>query len=149
MSASGTAIRASVEARRAAVAVVGLSGAPWAHVLDGAGYAVSMEQWIEYARLEKIRLLVIAFATPEPEAWDVVRHLRQRSSIPVLAVIDGLVDDSRWHLISAGADGYLDSTCTVMEFLASVDAVLVAVSNPAPSQGRVTRRANTRVHAPV
>lgn len=142
MSATGTTIRVSVEARRTAVTmtVVGLSGTRWAQVLEGAGYEVSLEPWVAYARLASSRLLVLALATPEPEAWDVVRHLRQRSSIPVLALVPGLTDDARWHLIGAGADGYLDSASTDEEFLAAVDAVLVSASDMMPSSRLATRR---------
>jgi DNA-binding response OmpR family regulator len=149
MSATGTAIRASVEARRMAVTVVGLSGAPWGRVLKGAGYEVSLEQWVAYARLESSQLLVLALASPEPEAWDVVRHLRERSSIPVLALVAGLTDDARWHLIGAGADGYLDSASTDEAFLAAVDAVLASVSNTVPLDRLSTRRANTRILSPA
>ncbi|MEX0952351.1 MAG: hypothetical protein WDZ26_00820 [Nitriliruptoraceae bacterium] len=149
MSATGTTIRASVEAQYVAVTVVGLAGAPWARVLEGAGHEVSLEPWIAYARLESSRLLVLAPATPEPEAWDVVRHLRQRSSIPVLALVAGLTDDARWHLIGAGADGYLDSASTDESFLAAVDAVLALDPNTVPSDRLATRRANTRMVSSV
>lgn len=149
MSTTGTTIRASIEPHRAAVTVVGLSGDRWARVLEDAGYEVSLEPCVSYAQIEPSRLLVLALAPPEPAAWDVVRHLRQRSSILVLALVPGLNDDERWHLIGAGADGYLDSAGPDQRVLSAVEAVLASVSDTASSDGWTARRANTPMGAPA
>lgn len=149
MSTAGTTTRVSVEARLASVIVVGLSGDRWARVLQGTGYEVSSEACPTYAQLGRHRLLVLAMAPPEPDAWDVVRHLRQRSSIPVLALVAGLSDDARWHLIGAGVNGCLDSGSTDAEFLAAVDAILVPVAMALPSDGRTRDRPNVRMASPA
>ena len=109
---------------RAAISIVGLLGARVAAVLARAGRPVSYEDSLEYAQLRERDLLVLAPAPPEPPASDLVRHLCQRVSVPVLAVVpdpaDVDLDGPEATLIA----GCLAADSSDAELLATVDAVL-------------------------
>jgi hypothetical protein len=69
----------------AVITVVGLLGATCAATLRSAGHAVAVDTSVEFGRLERSDLLVLALAPPEPTAGEVIAHVRRRSDIPVLA----------------------------------------------------------------
>jgi hypothetical protein len=60
-------------------------GAPCAVALRRAGHAVSLDSSVEFGRIERSGLLVLALAPPEPTAAEVIAHLRRRSDVPVFA----------------------------------------------------------------
>lgn len=109
---------------RAAISVVGLLGARVAAVLARAGRSVSYDDSLEYARLHGRALLVVAPAPPEPPAGALVRHLRQRVSVPVLAVVADLGEVERDGLEAT----MIDADSSDAELVAAVDEVLVAGS---------------------
>jgi DNA-binding response OmpR family regulator len=132
----------SVEARRtpATVAVVGLLGAQRAQVLAAAGCTVVLEPTIVFARLDVSDLLVVAPAPPEPAALALIRHLRERSAIRVLALVPAPSEADRRLLFESGADGCLDAAGTDEDLLAAVGALLdhrrdrVATDDSLPSR---------------
>jgi DNA-binding response OmpR family regulator len=107
-----------------AIAIVGLLGATPARALASAGYAVSLQPTIEFDRLAMSDLLVLAPAPPEPPAWALIQHLRQRSAIRVLALVPEPTDDDRRLLRKVGADGWLDATSTDGELAVAVRTLL-------------------------
>jgi DNA-binding response OmpR family regulator len=108
----------------ATISVVGLLGAGPAAALEAAGYDVSRDQSVEYTRLDHRDLLVLALAPPEPPSWAFVRALRQRSSVPVLALVPDLTTPERRRLREVGASGCLDHASSDAEVLAEVDTLL-------------------------
>lgn len=113
-----------VRSTPAIVAMVGLLGAPRARALVDAGRAVSLEPTIVFSRLDASDLLVVAPAPPEPAAWALISHLRERSAIRVLALVPAPRDADHRLLSEAGADGCLDAAGTDEDLLAAVDALL-------------------------
>jgi DNA-binding response OmpR family regulator len=141
----------SVEGRPTSVtiAVVGLLGAPRARALADAGCAVSLEPTIVFARLDVSDLLVLAPGQPEPAAWMLTRHLRERSAIPVLALVPAPTDVDRGLLLDAGADGCLDAASSDDELVIAVDALLARRSKTPRTGAGIPSRMVLRERLPA
>jgi hypothetical protein len=104
----------------ATVTVVGLLGAPCAVALRRAGHAVSLDTSVEYGRIERSDLLVLALAPPEPTSAELVAHLRRRSDIPVLAFVPARSGAAPARTPEHPAEGGLLVCRTEAELLAAV-----------------------------
>lgn len=108
------------------ITVTGLGGARAASVLQQAGYTVIVASDLEYSRLELVDLLVLAPAPPEPAAADLIRQLRQRSSVRTLVLVDGLNGPERERLTEAASDGCMDADAEPAMLVAAVQALIGA-----------------------
>ena len=106
------------------IRLVGLLAAGHASTLATAGHAVSTDAYVEYASLATSDLLVLATCPPEPPAWMLIRALRQRSRVPMLALVPEATAGDRCRVLDVGGDGCLDVACSEAELLTGVDLVL-------------------------
>jgi DNA-binding response OmpR family regulator len=89
-----------------------------------AGYDVSHRPCVEFAQLAKADLLVLALTPPEPPTATLVRVLRERSDVSVLALVPGLSPSERTAIIVAGAQECLDTSAGDAAFLARTRSLL-------------------------
>lgn len=99
-------------------------GDPRTAALEGAGYDVSRRTFVEFAQLEETDLLILVLLPPEPAAATLVRVLRQRSDVRVLALVHDLGTSERAAIIDAGAEGCLDASADDGEFLGCARTML-------------------------
>jgi DNA-binding response OmpR family regulator len=93
-------------------------------VLEVAGYDVARRPCVEFAQLAKTDLLILALMPPEPPTAALVRVLRERSDVRVLALVQGLGASERTAVIEAGAEECLDTSADDAEFLARTRTLL-------------------------
>lgn len=124
------------------ICVIGLAAPGLAEVLRAHGHEVVVDLTVEYGHLETADLLVLALADPEPPALAVLMHVRERSGVPVLAIVPSLTAEDRRHLLDAGADGWLDADCPPQALLATVEEI---VATPRTRPGSRTRGAGPPV----
>jgi DNA-binding response OmpR family regulator len=99
-------------------------GDPRTGVLEVAGYDVSRRPCVEFAQVAKADLLILALMPPEPPTAALVRVLRERSDVRVLAIVQGLGATERTAIIEAGAEECLDTSEGDAEFLARTRTLL-------------------------
>jgi DNA-binding response OmpR family regulator len=99
-------------------------GDPRTGMLEVAGYDVSRRPCVEFAQLAKADLLILALMPPEPPTAALVRVLRERSDVRVLALVQGLGASERTAIIEAGAEECLDASADDGELLARTRTLL-------------------------
>ena len=99
-------------------------GDPRTGALEVAGYDVVRRAYVEFAQLAETDLLILALMPPEPSAAALVRVLRERSDVRVLALVQGLGASERIDTIDAGAEACLDASADDEEFLACIRTVV-------------------------
>jgi DNA-binding response OmpR family regulator len=99
-------------------------GDPRTGALEVAGYDVVRRPCLEFAQLAETELLILALMPPEPATAALVRVLRERSDVRVLALVQGLRASERTAIIDAGAEACLDASVNDGEFLACARIVL-------------------------
>lgn len=114
----------------ATITVVGILAEGVADQLRRDGHEVTVESSVEYGHLGGTDLLVLALDRPEPRAAAVTARLRERSALPVLALVRNLDDDERRRLAAAKVDGALPLDCRGEELTSMVAAILAARESP-------------------
>jgi DNA-binding response OmpR family regulator len=132
-----------------AVTVVGLQGHVPVRALRRAGYAVSQDPTVEFAHLDHSDLLVLAPGPPEPPAWALIGHLRERSGIPVIALMAAPTDDERRRSTDAGADRCLDVAGTDADLVAEAQGLLRDRVAGHREQGRAVPSRGRQEHVPA
>lgn len=99
-------------------------------LLGSVGYEVTQGCGIEYAALAQVDLLVLASAPPEPPASALVRQLRQRSSVAVMALVERSTEAQRAAVVAAGADDCMDAATDDGTLLARIARLLDGPSPP-------------------
>jgi DNA-binding response OmpR family regulator len=113
-----------------------------AEALVAAGYEVDRQPCIDYTRLERADLLLLAPAPPEPAAHELVRQLSGCSATPVVALVEHETATEHTAVIDAGAADCLDAATDDAELLAHLDSLLASRVGSAsePSIGGATAR---------
>lgn len=109
--------------------------------LEGEGHRVEVrldgESGLAYARAEPPDLLVLDVMLPGRNGFDVLRDLRQRSSVPVIMLTARGEDVDRIVGLELGADDYLAKPFNPRELAARIRAVLRRAGGEA-GPGRAT-----------
>ena len=99
-----------------------------ARKLENAGFAtLSTTDGLEGVRLvdsEKLDLILLDLALPDVDGIDVLRHLRQRTALPIVIISGRTEEAERVVGLELGADDYMAKPFGLNELLARVRVVL-------------------------
>jgi two-component system KDP operon response regulator KdpE len=117
--------------------------------LEGEGWQVfeseSMKRGLIDAGTRKPNLIVLDLGLPDGDGVDLIRDVRQWSSVPII-VLSARVDESdKIVALDAGADDYLIKPFGVGELLARVRATLRRQRQPATGSDSVVQFGDVRV----
>ncbi|MBV7327661.1 response regulator transcription factor [Chloroflexi bacterium TSY] len=101
---------------------------PLARRLTSRGYEVAVasdgKQGLEMALTSSPHLVILDVMMPEMDGWDVCRHLREQSTVPIL-MLTALDDEfDRITGLDLGADDYLAKPFSTNELIARINALL-------------------------
>ncbi len=110
--------------------------------LEGAGFivtgAVTGQEGVDRAREELPDLVILDLNLPDLSGFEVLRHLRETTTVPVIMVTVQASDDDRVLGLELGADDYLGKPFNHRELVSRIKAVLRRTDTPAPvSRGLV------------
>ena len=101
---------------------------PLGRALRDAGYGVQIAgdgaAGLAMALADKPSLVVLDVMLPEMDGWQVCRHLRQRSAVPILMLTALGEEVDRILGLELGADDYLTKPFSTRELLARIRAML-------------------------
>lgn len=101
---------------------------PLGRALAEAGYGVQIAgdgaAGLAMALADKPSLVVLDVMMPEMDGWQVCRHLRQRSAVPILMLTALGEEVDRILGLELGADDYLTKPFSTRELLARIRAML-------------------------
>ena len=99
-----------------------------ADYLGAMGYAVSAvytgPDGVKTATEEAWEAIILDVMLPGMDGFEVLRHIRERSSVPVLMLTARGAEDDRVAGLEDGADDYLPKTFSTRELLARLRAVI-------------------------
>jgi DNA-binding response OmpR family regulator len=122
-----------------------------AEYLRGHGYDVSSvhdgASGLRAALEGRHQLVVLDVMLPVLDGFEVLRHLRHRSNVPVIMLTARADEADRVHGFNQGADDYLVKPFAAAELLGRVRAVLRRTSGSAALPNRVTQSGSVTLDA--
>jgi two-component system, OmpR family, response regulator ResD len=96
--------------------------------LEHGGYAVEMaetgEEGLDLLRRLNPVVVLLDLVLPTMSGWDVLRTLRSRTNVPVIAVTGKGAEEDRLRAFAQGADDYVIKPFSLLELVARVGALL-------------------------
>jgi len=103
--------------------------------LEGHGYTVAEAGTLaqaERAVCEPIDAVLLDLGLPDGDGLELLRRLRQTSSMPVIVLSARDREDDKVHALDAGADDYLTKPFGTRELLARIRVALRRAAHPPP-----------------
>ncbi len=93
---------------------------------------VVLQDYLASARSGMPRLVIVDLGLPDGDGSELIRWTRAQSSLPVLVISARQDDNSKVHLLDAGADDYLVKPFSINELKARMRVALRRLSGEAP-----------------
>jgi two-component system, OmpR family, response regulator len=95
--------------------------------IAGEGYQVTIEHDPELGTLKAVTgqadIVVLDVMMPKMNGIEVLRHIREKTNLPVIMLTANGDDDSRVAGLELGADDYVPKPCTPREIVARIRAI--------------------------